>query len=393
MGYSCKDFPRQEDVLLSTLKKIWCEGWLDEFSEEHFLIRAIYGYPSDFRTRKQIKDSSPNLYNDCDESPDNFLINFSCQLNRMIRICSEDSIENFVKNQLSAGKSNYCEDQFFQAFHEMQVFNFFTSFGEYNVEYEPKIGGESGEKNPEFRITNKFQIPGPTSEKNIVEIQNYMFDIEVKSIVGNLDASVDEKNSFIVPTMVIDYKKRKELESFCNERGFQLELPDIVHLCEFINNATEKFQYPLFDNHFNILFLNWTHREIPRINYIEPLSLLFNSQNGLLRHKDIGTKRWINEEVYKKISAIFIYTYPIQSLVFGDLRWVFANKSYAVLLNSSLNDDQKLKLTYLLKYYNLGELDPKLLFSVINNPHSKSDIESMKHLEEIQEYIESIQYR
>jgi hypothetical protein len=257
MYYSQKEFPLSHNIFLKPLNDMWVNGWFDEFSNNHFLIVAIIEQKINYRTKEQIEIASTSLYKENNNDAINFLINLSCVLNKMIRLCGEKQIEQFVKNQLSAGKDQYDEDQFFQALHEIQVFNFFTNYGNPQVKYEIPIGGESGKRNPEFRICNEFTIPGPTPEKPLYNKQFYTFDIEVKSVEGRLDSSINDDKPFVVPTIAIDFNKRVQLKALCENKGFQLELPNITHVCDFLNDAADKFEYPKESNHYNILFLNW----------------------------------------------------------------------------------------------------------------------------------------
>lgn len=59
MERSNLEFPIEDDILVDALKRIWQEGWLDDFSESHFLIRAINGQLPDFRTKDQMNAVSP----------------------------------------------------------------------------------------------------------------------------------------------------------------------------------------------------------------------------------------------------------------------------------------------------------------------------------------------
>lgn len=347
MKRSEQKWPRQHNALTDTLKIMWERGWFDEFSEDHFLIRAINGDLPEYRTKPQVNMSSPELYNDCDTYL-NFIINFSSTFYRFISFCGSDNAERFVRDQLSAGKSNYSEDQFFGALHEIHVFTYLTSFGKPSVDYEPMLSGSSGKKNPEYRIKNSFMIPGKDASDIIYKKEDYIFDVEVKSIVGQLNKNIDLEKPFITPSMAIEYSKKDKLFTLCNELELQVELPNVIQLREFLNSAASKFSSLLHKNHFNLLYINWTHREIPILNYIEPLSLLDNPVNGLLRYKDIGQKFKISNDVFEKISAIFIYSYPKQALIFGDIRWVFAKKQCAILFNPSLTPEQQLKLTRIL---------------------------------------------
>ena len=43
MRRSEKNFPLGESEVYETLRKMWKSGWLDEYSEKHFLIRLLNG--------------------------------------------------------------------------------------------------------------------------------------------------------------------------------------------------------------------------------------------------------------------------------------------------------------------------------------------------------------
>lgn len=42
-------FPLKDGVKFEFTKYMWEQGWLDDFSEEHFLIKAIKNTLSDFK--------------------------------------------------------------------------------------------------------------------------------------------------------------------------------------------------------------------------------------------------------------------------------------------------------------------------------------------------------
>lgn len=391
MKRSDLQFPLADNSCLDSLRMIWEHGWLDDFSENHFLIQAINGRFHNFRTMDQMNDATPNLYNDCRNCL-NFTINFSQQIKRFIDLCDVSKAEQFIKDQLSAGKNNYSEDQFFEAMHEIHVFSYLTSFGKPNVDYEPAIGGLSGKKNPEYRIRNRFAMPGKAPGMPLVSAEDYTFDVEVKSIVGQVNTKIDLRKPFITPIVAIEYDMRNQLYAFCNERGFQVELPDVVQLTSFLNDAADKFDIPTYDNHFNLLYINWTYREIPALNYLEPLSLLDNPMNGLLRHRDIGLKFGISEDVFEKISAIFIYSYPNQAFVFHDIKWVFANKYCAVLFNPKLTEKQKLQLTHI---FHMAPSANPITPLILPSPPVTTMIEAMafSNLEGVEKVIKKIMFK
>lgn len=390
MKYSEHDFPIEDDLFLETVKEMWGNGWLDEFHENHFLIRAIYGEIPHFE-KSSLQDAiSPELYFDCATSLI-FLSNFSQIMRRFIILCGTDQARRFVQEQLSAGKEKYSEDQFFEALHEVHVLRYLTTYGNPTVEYEPALGGSSGKKNPEYRIKNSFAIPDREPGKSLVSKEDYVIDVEVKSIVGNLDSSITLDKPVICPIFAIEYKRRDQLLEFCHNRGFQVELPNVIHLRDFVNNAAAKFEKPNKNNHFNILYLNWTYREIPIFNFMEPLSLLDNAKNGLLRYREIGLKFGLSEDVFEKISAIFIYSYPRQSIIFQDISWVFANRKCAVLFSPYLNQKQALQLTHILHMAPISNPQTPLILSYPAVTTLFDEI-AMANLEGIDEVINDVMF-
>lgn len=346
MCYSKNEFPFQLDFLI-VLKEIWDNGWFDEYSKEHLIIRAIKGELSDFRRKELSQNEAINLYKSCDD-PIIFLTNLASILHKLKSSCSTEEFRSFIE-QMAAGKENYDEPQFWATINELQALNFMTLFGKYRVEYEPEIGGESGKKNPEFRIHNCFNIPGDFPQKPIIPMSDYIFDIEVKTTSGAVNDRIDKEKPYITPLLTIDYNKRETLETICKENGFQVAYPDVIHLRDYLNSAADKFERPTNENHFNILFLNWSFRELSDA-YLEPLAILDNQYNGLWRYPQIGKIFQINNDVYDKISAIVIYNLPIQGVMFNDIRWAMSNKHYSVLFNPILTSKQQIVLSRLFSY-------------------------------------------
>ena len=348
MKYSLSQFPNSCDIT-GVLHEIWDNGWFDEYSAQHLLIKAICDKTIDFRRKNEIIQSSINMHQNCDNA-DTFIANISSCLYQLKQHCSEDVLKKYIK-QLAAGKENYSEEQFFDTLHELQVFRFFCSrMNVTSVEYEPPIGGVSGRKNPEYRINASFQLPGKEPGDVIIPQENYTFDIEVKTVEGRLNKKNNPLITTVTPIIPIDYNKRDKLEHLCKEYEIQLELPDVIQLRDFLNDAACKFDsLASNENHFNFLFLNWTFREISERNFIEPLMLLYNEYNGLFRYPELGKKFGLKNEVFEKISAIVIYSSPIQGVMFNDTVWALSNNQYRVLLNSSLNNKQKIQMNHILR--------------------------------------------
>ena len=293
---------------------------------------------------------------------DTFIANLSCALSKLKENCTSEDLKNYIA-KLAAGKENYSEDQFWETLHELNAFMYMTKFSNCSIEYEPAIGGNTG-RNPEFRVNFSHKIDIKSSSSTI--INNCIFDVEVKSIVGNLNNSINKNDPFILPLLPIQYEKREQLKEACNELGFKLELPEVTHIKNFLNNAYTKFVCPDSKNHFNLLFLNWTFREIEN-NWLEPYMLLNNIHNGLYCYREIGEKCGLEPGVYDRISAIFIYSCPIQSIMFNDITWALANNRCSLVLNPSLSLTQKEILN---KFFPISNnLISSNLFKLIHPPH------------------------
>lgn len=53
MKRSQTKFPLQADIFLEFLKNMWEQGWLDDYSDDHFLIKAIENRLTDFWGKQQ----------------------------------------------------------------------------------------------------------------------------------------------------------------------------------------------------------------------------------------------------------------------------------------------------------------------------------------------------
>ena len=74
------------------LNKAWKDEWLNDFSEDHFLIRAINGKLDDFDGRLQFNANNIPIYHS-DNLNETFLINFSSRLNSLINFFGERNIK------------------------------------------------------------------------------------------------------------------------------------------------------------------------------------------------------------------------------------------------------------------------------------------------------------
>jgi hypothetical protein len=183
--------PLNDNFLCEFLNKIWTEGWLDDFSDEHFLIKAMHNQVQNFVGYDQLKQNNFNIY-DYSNFSENFLVNLSHKLDHLCKIFGEKEIKRFVKTQLSAGKSNYDEDQFFRALSEIEILKYFGTFGPGKLSkaiYEPAIGING--KNPEARFYYEDEI---------------ILDVEVKT-PGFSHEQYKEK--IVIPSVLLNDKGKK----------------------------------------------------------------------------------------------------------------------------------------------------------------------------------------
>lgn len=131
-------YPLRGSDLAGTLQKAWEEGWLDEYSNEHFLIKALEGRLVDYPRLYSLPSSMSAMYPIREDTFQlNFCMNFSAKIKGLLSLFGEPGMERFFKDQLSAGKDNYDEDQFFRALSEVSVLCFFAANAK-SGEYEPK---------------------------------------------------------------------------------------------------------------------------------------------------------------------------------------------------------------------------------------------------------------
>lgn len=304
---SIVEYPRASIDLCGALNKAWSSGWLDEFSDNHFLIKVIENRLDKYQGLVQLIANDARFYGINNRNfQDNFCINFSCKVARLISFFGKDKIKDFFTNQLSAGKEKYNEAQFFRALSEVSILNYWIQRSK-TGEYEPKVNGK---KNPEARC---YCNNGVT------------VDIEVKT-PGFQD--YDGIREFIIPTVLLNDKGREEFALFCSSHNLNGTMPRVKKLTDFLNSAANKFDTVDHNSHMNLLYVNWTFSEALESGYEEALSLLSNPINGILTNRDIGISLGVNEEVYEKITAVIVYTESLSGLMFGDFRWVWVRDSH-----------------------------------------------------------------
>lgn len=326
MKRSNTDFPISDVCFLELCSYIydaWTQGWLDDFSNEHFLIRALENRLLDFVGKLQFIANNLNMHNvvQSDGSIDeekfcyNFCINLSQKLSYLSKTFGADSIKKFVIDQLSAGKTNYDEDTFFQALSEVSILHFYACrFKWEEAIYEPPLLQNGSNKNPEASF--RGEIPAISSQGG----NNVIVNIEVKS--PKFPQYTESKERIMIPTILINKENKATIEDFCKDNNIKYLDPRILKLRDFFKSAVEKFSVPS-DDEFNILYINWSYRDFPSNSFLEAWSLLTNDINGILIYKDIAEKFDFPIELFDKITAVVVYSESLEGLMFSDFRYVW----------------------------------------------------------------------
>ncbi len=340
-----KPFPASEWDLFSTFENMWNAGWLDSYSDEHFLIRALENRIQDIQWKDQfLNNNSDSIYSpiyrpggiDYSSLSRNFVINLSGIFKGMINMFGEEHIKKFIVDQLSAGKEKYNENVFFQALSEIEILRFYGSRNPVNSVYEPPVTAES-KRNPEA----SFEYILPHSQKHI------KVNVEVKT--ANFNTSFDDNHSFLMPTILLNDKGREDFANTCKANKIKTLMPRVSKLVDFINSATEKFNEPEPDE-YNLLYVNWSYSDYPICGFIEAWNLLTNDQNGLLLYPDKATKlnmkKPLNTDALKRITAIIVYTSSLEQLMFSDFSYswqrhpMFKHRFRMHVINDRLREDE-----------------------------------------------------
>ena len=108
-------FPKNADNFLNVyLKELWENGLLDNYPEEHFLIKAIEGDIECFHWLNQfVNNNVPSMYTpinlygmDYNSFTRNFLINFSQKLKCLSKNFGSKKFDKFIKEQMAANGKN-----------------------------------------------------------------------------------------------------------------------------------------------------------------------------------------------------------------------------------------------------------------------------------------------
>lgn len=364
MKYSDMVFPLESNPICSVIGEMWKKGWLDSYERKHFLIRCILG---DNNYIRQFFCNQKYTYEGrLPIQAETFVMNLSTKLGRLIDFFGEEHIKNFIINQMSAGKKHYNQNKFFQALSEVEILIYFISFGPTYTkkgQYEPPVN--QGKKNPEAKISYA---------------DGTVLTIEVK--MPEFQDVLQRKDTYM-PLVLLNEKGRKEFSDLCTTIGEIYKSPRVLKLKEFLNSACEKFEVVEDENHFNVLFINWTFTDIPYNGYFEACELLYNEWNGLLKYPNVAKKMGISEELFKKVSAVFVYQDPDEMMIFQDFRFLFASKKAALLTNPFLitNESQEMRLRDIMNFhYGDFRWDKDLLINFsVEHPH-KSVLRKMEKI-------------
>lgn len=296
------EYPLAGPDLFGGLYQAWTQGWLDEFSDEHFLIKAIEKRLENYPRLFQVPPYLMPLYQITPSNfQENFCINFSAKITRLITLFGEDNIRRFFMDQLSAGKTHYDSDQFFRALSEISILSFLAMNATSGV-YEPKTNLA---KNPEARLCMKNGVA---------------VDVEVKTPGFS---EYNEIENLVIPTVLLTDQGRMDFMDFCKSHSLNGKMPRVMKIKDFLNSAAEKFEVVDHVHRMNLLYINWSLSEFGDSGFQEAFSLMANEINGILVHRNIGVSLGIHEEVYNKVTAVIVYTESLQGLMFGDFRWVW----------------------------------------------------------------------
>ena len=353
-------------------------GLLDEYSENHFLIKAMKGELDYFKEYSYLGNKNISDLNGMDFSS-TFLMNFSIKLKLLASIFNKNNqFEEFIQNQLAAGKENYSDDKFFQALSEINVLQYLSTFcGKVDdALYEPKLG--EGNTNPEAR----FEFDN-----------NVIFDIEVKTAnfgktLENEISTCEGKDFLIKLNFVLSEDSKVKLNKYCDGKNIGFFLPRVLKLKDFIENAGKKFEDITHEKHFNILFINWTYVDYMDWKLDEPTFLLTNPINGILYNEKVQETIGLDKNCLNKISAIVLYRDNIDTLSSQDFRYHFAHRSVKLILNENLRKINNFDLLCTSLYMNPYDVKAETISyaecicrgSVLSNKKTKDALRFIREL-------------
>ena len=348
-----QDFSMDDSVVsFGVLYRMWVDGAFDEYSDDHFMIRAIDDdreYFIRFFENHYIQITEASMqYASIENFAGNFVVNLENAFRALVSSFGYDKIRRFVTDQLSAGKEKYDEEIFFEALSEIHILSFFCQYGGMQgVAKEPFEFDEKGYiKNaidPVRIISSEYepQLNGKTNPEARFHYEDgTILDVEIKT--PSFSDDVEETSSFLMPGILLNSEGRSILKEMCEKNGVQCLLPNVSKMKDYLNSAAKKFQEPENEKHINLLCVNWTGATIDKDDITEPLIILANSTNGILNKNNIAEKCQISQKALNRVSAVLLYKLELGVLLFSDYRFVFANRNNIVILNrfsKNLNTD------------------------------------------------------
>lgn len=312
-------------MLTEYIDSLFDRGLFEEYSNDHFIIRAkendieYFGKYEFFMT-----EHNPMLNFGTGYSciPQNFMINLSSKLYKFKQLYGKVKVEEFIRNQLAAGKSNYDEDQFIRALSEIHILIYFGMYieGTESLEYEPKLI-QGIDTNPEAVI--KLE----EGKEIAVEVKTAGFKFR-----SNLNI---ESDLYFRPNVIMKSDKLQELKKFSETNNVNFLFPNVLKLKDFINSAGSKF-LDVTDARLNLLFINWTYNDFKNSGLNEPISLFMNSATGILCSEESCNEIGLSMDTLYKISIIIFYKDNFHTMLSGDFRYQFAyNTVFAIPINIS----------------------------------------------------------
>lgn len=337
--------------LFDYLKSAWKKGWLDDYSDDHFLIKAIENRLTDFVGIDQLIANNNNMLNIVQNQKINFdafcsifCLNLSTKLHGLSETFGEKQIERFIRDQLSAGKNNYREDAFFEALSEISVLSFLCGANWTKCEYEPPKS-QTCKKNPEAKF--------------IYELENkkLVVNVEIKSPAFPHDNHKNDK--IIIPTILLTEEGVKKIKDYCSNHDIIYLDPRVRKLCDFLNSAQSKFSNPGKDE-FNLLYINWSYRDFSSNSFLEAWALLTNPLNGILTNPIYAKHFGIDDGVFSKISAIIVYTESLEGIMLQSFHHVWQGSKIGPRFCMWVNDnlyDQENETGYLKQLFEITSMN------------------------------------
>ena len=285
--------------LTEYIERLRSEGAFNEFSSDHILIKAI---KNDDEAIKRFCKWTP-----CDGfyEPNalSFVSNFSQKMGYLSSVFGHNEIVEFIKVQLSAGKSNYDEKTFIQALSEIEILFFLIRWcGKVlDAQYEPR---QNEARNPEAQIKYNDTI---------------VINIEVKTPKFDELTIDDGFNGIIQPNVCLDRSNLDKFKKILSVNKFQINWPKVCKIKDFINSAVGKFNSVDHKTQFNVLCINYSCSPWNDVALDEPEALLLNPSSGILVNEKIRETLEISKRI-DNISAFIIYKTNSQSLLFTDIR-------------------------------------------------------------------------